>query len=71
MIKLFATDVDGTMTDGCMYYDENSIEVIKKILLLFIGLEMGSPGMIQQKLCPIYGGNMQDRRHFMKKFCKE
>lgn len=25
-IKLFATDVDGTMTDGCMYYFENGIE---------------------------------------------
>ena len=22
-IKLFATDVDGTMTDACMYYAEN------------------------------------------------
>ena len=26
MIKLFATDVDGTMTDACMYYAENGIE---------------------------------------------
>lgn len=25
-IKLFATDVDGTMTDGCMYYNENGTE---------------------------------------------
>ena len=29
-IKLFATDVDGTMTDACMYYAENGIE-LKKI----------------------------------------
>ena len=29
MIKLFATDVDGTMTDGCMYYAENGIELKK------------------------------------------
>ena len=28
-IKLFATDVDGTMTDGCMYYAENGIELKK------------------------------------------
>ena len=26
-IKLFATDVDGTMTDGCMYYAENGMEL--------------------------------------------
>ena len=31
-IKLFATDVDGTMTDGCMYYAENGI--ICDIILL-------------------------------------
>lgn len=37
MIKLFATDVDGTMTDGCMYYDENSIEVIKKSFYYSLG----------------------------------
>lgn len=29
MIKLFASDVDGTMTDGCMYYAENGIELKK------------------------------------------
>ena len=29
MIKLFATDVDGTLTDGCMYYAENGIELKK------------------------------------------
>ena len=29
MIKLFATDVDGTMTDACMYYAENGIELKK------------------------------------------
>lgn len=29
MIKLFATDVDGTMTDACMYYAENNIELKK------------------------------------------
>ena len=28
-IKLFATDVDGTMTDGCMYYAENGMELKK------------------------------------------
>ena len=28
-IKLFATDVDGTLTDGCMYYAENGIELKK------------------------------------------
>lgn len=28
-IKFFATDVDGTMTDGCMYYIENGLEVKK------------------------------------------
>ena len=28
-IKLFAADVDGTMTDGCMYYAENGIELKK------------------------------------------
>ena len=28
-IKLFATDVDGTMTDGCMYYIENGMEAKK------------------------------------------
>ena len=28
-IKLFATDVDGTMTDGCMYYVENGLELKK------------------------------------------
>ena len=28
-IKLFATDVDGTMTDGSMYYAENGIELKK------------------------------------------
>ena len=28
-IKLFATDVDGTMTDGCMYYAENGLELKK------------------------------------------
>lgn len=28
-IKLFATDVDGTMTDGCMYYLENGLEIKK------------------------------------------
>ncbi len=29
MIKLFATDVDGTLTDGCMYYVENGLELKK------------------------------------------
>jgi len=29
MIKLFATDVDGTLTDGCMYYAENGLELKK------------------------------------------
>ena len=29
MIKLFATDVDGTMTDACMYYAENGMELKK------------------------------------------
>ena len=29
MIKLFASDVDGTMTDGCMYYAENGLELKK------------------------------------------
>lgn len=28
-IKLFTTDVDGTMTDACMYYAENGIELKK------------------------------------------
>ena len=28
-IKLFATDVDGTMTDACMYYVENGLELKK------------------------------------------
>ena len=28
-IKLFATDVDGTMTDACMYYAENGLELKK------------------------------------------
>ncbi len=28
-IKLFATDVDGTMTDCCMYYAENGLELKK------------------------------------------
>ena len=28
-IKLFATDVDGTLTDGCMYYAENGLELKK------------------------------------------
>ena len=28
-IKLFATDVDGTMTDGCMYCANNGIEFKK------------------------------------------
>lgn len=28
-IKLFASDVDGTLTDGCMYYAENGIELKK------------------------------------------
>ncbi len=28
-IKLFATDVDGTMTDACMYYAENGMELKK------------------------------------------
>lgn len=28
-IKLFATDVDGTMTDGCMYYADNGLELKK------------------------------------------
>ena len=29
MIKLFATDVDGTLTYGCMYYAENGLELKK------------------------------------------
>lgn len=29
MIKLFATDVDGTLTDGCMYYADNGLELKK------------------------------------------
>ena len=29
VIKLFATDVDGTLTDGCMYYVENGLELKK------------------------------------------
>ena len=29
MIKLFATDVDGTMTDGCMWYADNGLELKK------------------------------------------
>jgi YrbI family 3-deoxy-D-manno-octulosonate 8-phosphate phosphatase len=28
-VKLFATDVDGTMTDACMYYAENGLELKK------------------------------------------
>ena len=28
-IKLFATGVDGTMTDACMYYAENGLELNK------------------------------------------
>lgn len=28
-IKLFASDVDGTMTDACMYYAENGMELKK------------------------------------------
>lgn len=28
-IKLFVTDVDGTLTDGCMYYAENGLELKK------------------------------------------
>ena len=28
-IKLFATDVNGTMTDGCMYYAEDGLELKK------------------------------------------
>ncbi len=28
-IKLFATDVDGTLTDGCMYYAEDGMELKK------------------------------------------
>ena len=28
-IKLFATDVDGTMTDGCLFYAENGMELKK------------------------------------------
>lgn len=28
-IKLFATDVDGTMTDACMYYSDDGIELKK------------------------------------------
>ena len=27
MIKLFATDVDGTLTDGCMWYADNGLEL--------------------------------------------
>ena len=27
MIKLFATDVDGTLTDGCMLYADNGLEL--------------------------------------------
>ncbi len=29
VIKLFATDVDGTMTDACMYYAEDGLELKK------------------------------------------
>ena len=29
MIKLFATDVDGTLTDGCMWYGDNGLELKK------------------------------------------
>lgn len=29
MIKLFASDVDGTLTDGCMYYADNGLELKK------------------------------------------
>ena len=29
VVKLFATDVDGTMTDACMYYAENGVELKK------------------------------------------
>lgn len=29
MIKLFATDVDGTLTDGCMYYTDDGREMKK------------------------------------------
>ena len=29
MIKLFATDVDGTLTDGCMWYTDNGLELKK------------------------------------------
>ena len=29
MIKLFATDVDGTLTDGCMWYANNGLELKK------------------------------------------
>lgn len=29
MIKLFATDVDGTLTDGCMYYTDDGKELKK------------------------------------------
>ena len=29
MIKLFATDVDGTLTDGCMWYADNGLELKK------------------------------------------
>jgi len=29
VVKLFATDVDGTMTDGCMYYAEDGLELKK------------------------------------------
>lgn len=28
-VKLFATDVDGTMTDGCLFYAENGMELKK------------------------------------------
>lgn len=28
-VKLFASDVDGTMTDACMYYAENGMELKK------------------------------------------
>ena len=27
MIKFFATDVDGTLTDGCMWYADNGLEL--------------------------------------------
>ena len=28
-IKLFASDVDGTMTNACMYYADNGVELKK------------------------------------------